>query len=471
MKMRSSGGRLVFAGEITQEMISGIGKLYGLDRLQIVSRPSADPHKVSVRLSEGVDGGSYLECVPQRPGDQLSYTLLPIILLALSLFFFLTRRMIFVWDRILDEESRQRIIAQESRNRFMQISELNREIIWEVDPDGLYTYVSHACETLLGYKENEIVGKLYFYDLWPEEGREELRKMVFDTIARKGIFQDLRNVMVTRDGRHLDILTNGAPFFDAAGKYCGYRGSDHDITEINRATAQAEAANNAKSEFLAHMSHELRTPLNAIIGFSDMIVQRTFGENSPKYAEYAVDIKDSGLHLLSLVNDILDLSKIEAGKYVIVRESIDPAEIINDCFTLTRPSADNKKLACTIDISGSLPKIGADPRAIKQVIINLLSNAIKFTPAGGSITLSASHDPALRQVIVSIKDTGIGIPLDVQDQVFKPFSRGSSVISRSYSGTGLGLPISRNLVEMHGGHMTLESAPGHGTTISFTIPA
>ncbi|OFW84000.1 MAG: hypothetical protein A2018_06365 [Alphaproteobacteria bacterium GWF2_58_20] len=373
--------------------------------------------------------------------------------------------------RDVTEEYRQRTAIQESRERFAQITDLSREIIWEINPDGLYTYINPACEALLGYKEDEIIGKLHYYDLHPEDDREEFRTETFEMINKKKIFHDFHNILQTKGGRNLDILTNGAPFFDAAGKYLGYRGSDRDITEIRQATDEAQAANKAKSEFLACMSHELRTPLNAIIGFSDMIVQKVFGENSPKYMEYAADIKSSGMHLLSLINDVLDLSKIESGKYILVRENVDITEIINDCFSLTRVTVDKKKLACTIAASKDIPKINVDSRAIKQVVLNLMSNAIKFTPEGGSITLSSSYNPDKKHVLISVKDSGIGIAAEAKEHIFEPFHQGSSMVSHTYGGTGLGLPISRNLIEMHGGEMTLESSPGHGTTVTIILPA
>jgi two-component system, cell cycle sensor histidine kinase PleC len=231
---------------------------------------------------------------------------------------------------------------------------------------------------------------------------------------------------------------------------------------------RAEAANRAKSEFLANMSHELRTPLNAILGFSEMLLNRMFGPlGSEKYDEYAKDIFDSGKHLLNVINDILDMSKIEAGHIKLEREAIDLAPLLEETVRCMAISAECKSIVIERQVSDGL-MLSADRRAIKQVLLNLLSNAVKFTGPGGTVTLRArKHDDA---VTLSISDTGIGIPRDALRKIGQPFEQVQSQYAKSQGGSGLGLAISRSLVMLHGGRIRVFSHEGRGTTISLRIP-
>lgn len=232
---------------------------------------------------------------------------------------------------------------------------------------------------------------------------------------------------------------------------------------------RAEAANRAKSEFLANMSHELRTPLNAILGFSEMLLNHMFGPlGSEKYDEYAKDIFDSGRHLLNVINDILDMSKIEAGQILLEREPIDLAPLIEETVRCMAISAECKAIVIEREVSDGL-MLSADRRAIKQILLNLLSNAVKFTGQGGTVTLRAQkRDDA---VTLSISDTGIGIPRDALRKIGQPFEQVQSQYAKSQGGSGLGLAISRSLVMLHGGRIRVFSHEGRGTTISLRIPA
>jgi len=235
---------------------------------------------------------------------------------------------------------------------------------------------------------------------------------------------------------------------------------------------KAEGANRAKSEFLANMSHELRTPLNAINGFSEMMVGEMYGPlGDPRYGEYASDILSSGQHLLALINDILDMSKIEAGKMHLRFEPISLEEVADSAIRLVRNRAEAVGVALTLDLP-TLPDIEADYRAIKQVLLNLLSNAIKYTPRGGSIVITAEPkaDVMGGRIKVSVTDTGIGIPQEDLARLAKPFEQVDSHLARTTSGTGLGLALTKSLVEMHNGVLTLESTPGEGTVVSFVLP-
>ncbi|PZU86627.1 MAG: PAS domain-containing sensor histidine kinase [Shinella sp.] len=230
---------------------------------------------------------------------------------------------------------------------------------------------------------------------------------------------------------------------------------------------RAEAANKAKSEFLANMSHELRTPLNAILGFSEILVAGMFGPiGSPKYSEYARDIHDSGKHLLNVINDILDMSKIEAGQMKIRCEDIDLDALIEESMRLTAIPADEKNILIQQRVSTGLT-MNADRRAMKQILLNILSNAVKFTEAGGRIALRARRIGDA--VTITIADTGIGIPKTALSKIGHPFEQVQSQYARSNGGSGLGLAISRSLVSMHGGELRIRSREGHGTVVSVRI--
>ncbi|HVN02103.1 MAG TPA: ATP-binding protein [Caulobacteraceae bacterium] len=235
---------------------------------------------------------------------------------------------------------------------------------------------------------------------------------------------------------------------------------------------RAESANRAKSEFLANMSHELRTPLNAINGFSEMMVAEMYGPlGDPHYASYVQDILNSGQHLLALINDVLDMSKIEAGKLNLRFEPLRVDDLAEDTLRLIKNRAETAGLNVVVDVP-ELPEVEGDYRALKQVLLNLLSNAVKFTPRGGQITLAAEgrRDSLGERVKVSVKDTGIGIAAHDLTRLAKPFEQIESQQSKTQQGTGLGLALSKSLIEMHGGVLEIESQPGMGTTVSFSLP-
>ena len=236
-------------------------------------------------------------------------------------------------------------------------------------------------------------------------------------------------------------------------------------------TEKANQANSAKSEFLANMSHELRTPLNAVIGFSEVIGGQMFGPiGSPKYLEYVKDINASGVHLLALINDILDLSKIEAGKSELKEENVDVSCMIETCITLIRKQAEAEDIKLEYDAGSNLPTLYADERKLKQILINLLSNAVKFTPSGGKVITTAWSRPE-DGFVFQVADTGIGIAPEDIDKALAPFSQIDSDLSRQSDGTGLGLPLTKALAEAHGGSLDLQSEAGIGTTVTVRFPA
>ena len=238
--------------------------------------------------------------------------------------------------------------------------------------------------------------------------------------------------------------------------------------EIQEKSRQLEIANKHKSEFLANMSHELRTPLNAIIGFSEVLLERLFGDLNAKQDDYLKDIHSSGRHLLSLINDILDLSKIEAGRMELDASSFDLASALSNAMTLVRERAQRHGIALELQADPQLGEITADERKFKQIVVNLLSNAVKFTPDGGRIDVSARREED--KVVIAVRDTGIGIALQDQAAVFEEFRQVGRDYTNKQEGTGLGLALSRKFVELHGGRIWLESEPGRGSTFTFIIP-
>ncbi|TBW40959.1 PAS domain S-box protein [Siculibacillus lacustris] len=231
---------------------------------------------------------------------------------------------------------------------------------------------------------------------------------------------------------------------------------------------RAEEANKIKSDFLANMSHELRTPLNAIIGFSEIMSRDMIGTFGPeKYAEYSRDIHDSGMFLLNVINDILDMSKIESGRMELARDPVGLDEILAEASRIIARAAADKEIVLTPMVEPGLVFVG-DRRAVKQVMLNLLSNAVKFTPTGGRVVLRAQAEETA--IVVTIEDTGIGIPEALLASIGRPFVQVENQFTKSHKGSGLGLAIARSLVELHGGELSIRSAPGVGTEVSLTLP-
>ena len=241
--------------------------------------------------------------------------------------------------------------------------------------------------------------------------------------------------------------------------------------QLASASTAAHAANKAKSDFIANMSHELRTPLNAIIGFSEVIKRQHFGADaSARYVEYASHIHRSGLHLLEIINDILDLSKIEAGRFELKEEEVALGEVVKISLTLMSERAEESGITLEASLPSPSPVIRGDERAIKQVLLNLLSNAVKFTPIGGSVHIDVCRDAA-QGIVLTVKDTGIGMSLDDIPKAMQPFGQLGDVHTRNRPGTGLGLPIVKSLVELHDGKFRLVSEVGAGTSAEISFPA
>ena len=265
---------------------------------------------------------------------------------------------------------------------------------------------------------------------------------------------------------------------NADGQIVALYGLLHDITRekrnqtaVQHALEETEAANRAKSRFLATMSHELRTPLNAIIGFSEMMHAELLGPlGNKRYVDYAGSINDSGRYLLDLINDILDMSKIEAGKYELLHEPINVVKAIRLACHMVENTIQEKGLHLTLSAARDSFVIEADRRAFMQIMVNLLSNAVKFTDSGGSVTIAITEEKENR-IAIAVTDTGIGIPADKLSRIGQPFEQVSSATARNHGGTGLGLAITKKLPEMHDGELRIDSIFGRGTTVTVTLPA
>jgi cell cycle sensor histidine kinase DivJ len=239
--------------------------------------------------------------------------------------------------------------------------------------------------------------------------------------------------------------------------------------EILRTRDEAESASRAKTQFLANMSHELRTPLNAVIGFSEILHRELFGAiGEARYLEYARLIHESGEHLLNVVNDILDMSKIEAGKFKIVKEPFDVAPLVKSCCDLMRHTAEQRSLSLIMDVAPGIPELPADKRACKQMLINLISNAIKFTDPGGWVRVSARR--VGETVELCVADNGIGIAEADLPRLGNPFVQANNSYDRSYDGAGLGLSVVKGLARLHGGRLELKSSLGEGTSATIVLP-
>jgi PAS domain S-box-containing protein len=275
---------------------------------------------------------------------------------------------------------------------------------------------------------------------------------------------------ITPTGRILQIRRSAMPDGAVLSVYA-------DVTDIRagerrllQARSQAEAANHSKSEFLANMSHELRTPLNAIIGFTEIISQELFGPiDNEKYLEYIKDVHSSSLHLLSIINDVLDMSKIEAGKFELAKQTVALQDVLGDVVRIVHERASCRGIEL-ISLSMDEPVvIWADERAMKQIFLNLLSNAIKFSHDGGKIHVRVSSEHA-DYAAIEVEDHGIGMNEDEQERALQPFGQAKPATTGTYGGTGLGLPITKGLVEAHGGTLSIFSQPGAGTTVRVVLP-
>jgi PAS domain S-box-containing protein len=373
-------------------------------------------------------------------------------------------------------EERSHALTQ-SETRFRDFALTSSDWFWESDANHRFTYISEGIREF-GQDPARRIGRSRI-DLAGDTS-EEAEKWR-EHLAMLERHEPFRNFVYTQQisGEPTNsVSVSGNPIFDAEGRFLGYRGTTRDITvqagterSLRNAKEAAEMANVAKSQFLANMSHELRTPLNAIIGFSEALELGMAGELQPRQAEYAGLIHQSGEHLHKVINDILDLAKVDAGKLDLREEDgIDPRAIVDSCVTLMKSHAMAASLRLTTEIETRLPLLRADPTRLKQILLNLLSNAIKFTTAGGAVVAAVSRRPD-GDIHFEVRDTGPGMTPREIETALEPFGQVDASHTRRHEGTGLGLPLAARLAELHGGQLTVESVKGRGTTVSVTLPA
>jgi PAS domain S-box-containing protein len=373
--------------------------------------------------------------------------------------------------------------------------ESNIDALMTTDPRGIITDVNKQTEALTGCTRDELIGapfKNYFTD----SGRAEAG---INRVLNEGKVTNYELTARARNG-HLTVVSyNATTFHDRDRRLQGVFAAARDVTELRRfeqtlqqKNVELQDASRMKSEFLANMSHELRTPLNAIIGFSEVLKDGLIGELTDQQRGFIGDIFSSGKHLLSLINDILDLSKVEAGKMMLDLESVDVTSLFLNSLSIIREKAALRHIRLTLDEVGDLGTVQADARKVKQIVYNLLSNAVKFTIEGGQVTVRASRVPRAEVGVlsgswkgrslpladspfaeflkISVNDTGIGISPDGMEHLFKPFSQIDSGLARKFEGTGLGLAMVKLLAELHGGAVAVQSAVDEGSCFTVWLP-
>ncbi len=360
---------------------------------------------------------------------------------------------------------------RDSEKLLRDYAEISSDWFWQQDAESRFRWLSNTAplrvtgdETYIGKTRWELAGQNGTEPQWTAHRAD---------LAAHKPFRDFRYQFRGQDGRTHHVSTSGFPTITADGEFSGYRGTARDITaeveaadELRRSKEAAEAASRAKSEFLANMSHELRTPLNAIIGFSELMHNRTSGGD---YVQWAGDIMTSGRHLLEVINEVLELARIEAGRYTLAEDRFDLSIAVRACLGMVRLQAEAKQIDLHCGVAERQTTLRADNRAVRQIILNLLTNAVKFTPNGGVVSIQ-NERAANGDVVLVVRDTGIGIDATALSSLGEPFIQADASISRTYGGSGLGLSISRKLAALHGGELTITSKPGEGTTVCVRFP-
>lgn len=363
-----------------------------------------------------------------------------------------------------------------SQDQMRAISDNSPSLMYMKDTESRLVMVNKAFQKFYGTSEEDALGE----DMgkWLSPDNAELFFQLDQKVLTTGKPQETRFEVLRHDGKSRPMLSTEFPVFDHEHNVIGIGGIDNDIFERKRAEdnlivamGAAESANHAKSEFMANMSHELRTPLNAIIGFSEIMAGEIFGPvGSDQYRGYAKDINASGTHLLEIINNMLDLSKIEANKFELQEQTVDVPHAVQACVTLVQGRAEKQGVKIQTVVSDKAPYLYCDERGLKQILLNLMTNAVKFTPEGGSLTVETWSNETDGYVL-RFRDTGIGIAPEDIPMVLTPFGQVESAISRIQQGTGLGLPLTKSIVELHGGTFDLESEVGVGTTVTVSFPA
>ena len=384
-----------------------------------------------------------------------------------------------VHNDITEQKESQDAIRQTEKFLSSVVENIPHMIFVKDAQELRFVRVNRAGEELLGLKREQMIGKSD-RDFFPAEEAEWFIAQDKVVLESRRISNIPEEPIQSPDGTRI-LHTKKIPIVDDNGQPQYLLGISEDITEtkqaeveLQRAKDTAEAASRAKSEFLANMSHELRTPLNAIIGFSEVLEDQTFGELNTRQLKYVSNILTSGRHLLQLINDILDIAKIEAGRLTLDRSPFPVETALNDVVAIVKALTNKKSIDLSIEVTPNLPSLHADQPKFKQIMYNLMSNAIKFTPPEGRVAVNAFMDEnsPVPAVCIAVSDSGIGIKPEDQARVFGQFEQVDSSYSRQQQGTGLGLALTKNLIELHGGRIWVESEgiEGKGTTFSFVLP-
>jgi len=371
----------------------------------------------------------------------------------------------------LAQDRREKALI-ETEQKLRDYLSVSSDWLWEQDADARLTFAS---SNSVGIDTDSMLGKMSWDLVTDSLTPDELVLFRGDLSARRP-FRNMRLQQPDIAGEIHYLNVNGMPVYDAGGAFRGYRGTAQDVTtqvvaeaEIRRARLEAESANRAKTEFLANISHELRTPLNAILGFSEIMEGQLLGSLSERYQTYAADIHRSGQYLHGLVTNILDLSRIEMNQVHLDEEEVEVGELIDSSVAMLRIRADEQAVRLTADTPDGLPRVRCDRLRLKQALINLMANAIKFTPKYGSVTVTARREGA--GLALGVVDTGIGMRPEDIPTALEPFRQIEPQINRRHEGVGLGLALTKALVERHGGRLELVSALGEGTTATIYLPA
>lgn len=371
-----------------------------------------------------------------------------------------------------------------SEHRYALALQGTSDGIWDRDLETGAVVFSERFWTMLGYSPEDIeAGEMLTRRVedWSErvhpDDLEATQQAEQEHLDGRTTHYETTFRMRRKDGSWMWILSRGQALRTEDGRPYRLVGAHTDVDRNIRleqaartAMREAEAANRTKSEFLANMSHELRTPLNAVIGFAELLDNEYCGPLNPNQHEYAQHILNSGRHLLDIINDILDLSKIEMGTIELRDEPIEVAKLLEGCLLLVTDRARNGNVTISLDVAAGLPLLNADHLRLKQIFLNLLSNAVKFTPPGGTVSVSASCDRNAGAIALTVADTGIGMTADEVRLAMEPFRQVGAAATREYEGTGLGLPLAKRLAELHGASLRVGSTPGEGTVVTVTFP-
>ncbi len=371
--------------------------------------------------------------------------------------------------------------ARETERRLAKVLESTPDFVGTMNAQRHAVYLNAAGRSMVGVGRDEVMAAEDVFRFHPPWARDMLERAVANVVAAGQTWVG-ESALLTRSGREIPVLQvifahrgleDDQPLITTIAR---------DISDLKRiqatleeAKAEAERANHAKSEFLANMSHELRTPLNSVIGFAEMLADGHYGEVNDRQRQFLASILDSGHHLLDLINDILDLAKVDAGRLSLEPVELDAGILVRDLAGALAVIAARKGISLAVEAREGLPRVAADPRRLKQIALNLLSNAIKFTPEGGRIEVAVRASEERGEpggLWLAVADSGIGIRAEDLPRLFQPFEQVDGSYHRSEQGTGLGLALTRRLVELHGGRVWAESAgPGRGSTFHVVLPA